>query len=64
MRTVDTSKKSNIKCEHCEYWNERNQNDAICTNDKSQKCGTNTNYYNRCRAFSWSHSLNLKQKEK
>lgn len=43
-RTVDTTKKSNIKCEHCECW----QND-ICVITGERK-----SYWHRCKKFKWA----------
>lgn len=45
-RTIDKSKKSNVKCEHCGHW--------AC--GKTSKCllsGEEKLYYNRCKNFSW-----------
>ena len=49
---VDTSKKSNRKCEHCKFWNRRDENG----NDGSmtcQKSGAIKNYYKCCKHFEW-----------
>lgn len=48
MKTVDKSKKSNIKCEHCEHWNRET---GYCNKLKNHK-----NYWNRCRLFEWKKS--------
>lgn len=44
-RPIDKTKKSNIKCEHCRYWN---ADDGICYLTKEKK-----NYWNRCKKFEW-----------
>lgn len=45
MRKVDRSKKSNIKCEHCKFWNKEAM---ICLRHNIPK-----NYWNRCKDFEW-----------
>ena len=56
-RPIDRSKKSNIKCEHCQFWDDANivGNDyrAQCLCKDSPKHGNVTNYWNRCKAFEW-----------
>lgn len=52
MRTIDKSKKSNIKCEHCEYFKSFKDAIDICINKESSKYGT-VNYWNRCKCFEW-----------
>lgn len=47
IRKVDKSKKSNIKCEHCDFCS-----DCVCTNSCSPKKGK-VNYWNRCKCFRW-----------
>jgi len=50
QRPVDTTKKSNIKCEHCQHWSKW----------PSCKCsvkGTETHYYQRCKQFQWRSDL-------
>lgn len=56
MRTVDRTKKSNIKCEHCVFWTSINghSSELACSCKESPKCGQKTNYYNRCKSFAWS----------
>lgn len=44
-RPIDKTKKSNIKCEHCRFWN---ADDGICYLNKEKK-----NYWNRCKKFEW-----------
>ena len=46
-RKVDKTKKSNIKCEHCEAWDK----------DSGWCCiqGKEKNYWNRCKDFIWNH---------
>ena len=50
MRTVDKTKKSNIKCEHCEHWCSLN---GLCEVYNKQM-----NYWNRCPYFTWHHRYN------
>jgi hypothetical protein len=54
VRPVDTTKKSNIKCEHCKYW----KLDSIC--DLSD---TTKRYYNRCKYFEWKEEYIEAQEE-
>ena len=60
MRTIDKTKKSNIKCEHCKFFIEDTNSSYgfkkdKCTNPDSPKCGTGTvNYWNRCKCFDWT----------
>lgn len=49
---VDTSKKSNIKCEHCNCWNR-----GKCNNECSPKWNTKVNYWNRCKEFDWNERI-------
>lgn len=49
---VDTSKKSNIKCEHCDCWNR-----GKCNNEYSPKWNTKVNYWNRCKEFDWNERI-------
>ena len=57
-KPIDKSKKSNIKCEHCRFF-EIGTDNAIsntnkCTNSKSPKYGIgNNHYWNRCKCFDW-----------
>lgn len=46
-RKVDKSKKSNIKCEHCEAYDKDN---GWCRIQEKKK-----NYWNRCKDFIWHH---------
>lgn len=47
-KPVDTSKKSNIKCEHCLFAAKDNKLGYYCSiHDKSK------NYWNRCKDFKW-----------
>lgn len=60
-KSIDKTKKSNIKCEHCKYWcgiytgkTWSGANDSLgCTNKESTKYNTPTYYYNRCKLFEW-----------
>lgn len=63
-RQVDKTKKSNIKCEHCEYytsWRENRPADAMysgdCCNPDSPNMAGCVNYWNRCKAFEWRKDL-------
>jgi len=48
MRTVDTTKKSNVKCEHCKSFKYNDNNMGKCS-----KCKTDKYYWNRCQKFQW-----------
>lgn len=48
MRTVDKTKKNNIKCEHCVFFCE-----GLCSKQGIQK-----NYWNRCKEFAWHPRYN------
>lgn len=54
---IDRTKKSNIKCEHCEYW--KHEADIwteryFCFNERSARFSERvTNYWNRCKQFDW-----------
>ena len=50
MRTVDKTKKSNIKCEHCIAFDRKS---GWCCIQQRQK-----NYWNRCKDFIWHHRYN------
>ena len=52
-RQVDKSKKSNIKCEHCEGWDfdKKANNGWCCILEKEN------NYWNRCKNFMWRHDI-------
>ena len=56
-RPIDKTKKSNIKCEHCKFWNRSIDNgnyvDTECKCKGSPKYGTQTKYWNRCKQFEW-----------
>lgn len=54
-RGVDTSKKSNVKCEHCKYWDYENIS-LDGSGNRCAKCGKSgevKKYYNRCKMFEW-----------
>ncbi len=57
-RPVDKSKKSNIKCEHCEYFD---RDWGFCTNYLANK--PNINYWNRCKRFEWARNLTYKEND-
>lgn len=54
-KEIDKTKKSNIKCEHCGFWNtkENSCNNYYCNCEDSPKYNTQTNYWNRCKNFIW-----------
>ena len=53
-RKVDKTKKSNIKCEHCESWNfDDKKNEGWCSTHQKPK-----NYWNRCKDFIWHNRYN------
>lgn len=52
-RLIDKSKKSNIKCEHCEHWSGW-QSSGCCLSGEPKE------YYQRCKQFSWNKRLNYK----
>ena len=47
-RTVDRTKKSNIKCEHCFYADANKCLRYWCVLHQKEK-----NYWNRCKDFMW-----------
>lgn len=47
MRKLDKTKKSNIKCEHCEHWDSQTE---YCKVRKQKK-----RYYQRSKDFEWNH---------
>lgn len=55
MKNVDVSKRSNIKCEHCEHYGQPKGNlydDCFC-----KISGEKKNYWNRCKQFEWKRSI-------
>lgn len=59
-KEIDKTKKSNIKCEHCKYWQDKDVGDGwrphylkCCCCADSIKFDKPTNYYNRCKCFDW-----------
>ena len=50
-KTVDTTKKSNIKCEHCEHWAKEPSYHCMLT-------GAYKNYWNKCKSFEWRGDKN------
>ena len=51
MRVVDKTKKANVKCEHCKFYEyARNTNKEYCRNPNSIKFGS-VHYWNRCKCF-------------
>ena len=66
VKPVDKSKKSNIKCEHCAYWNknrschERGYSHLkYCGNANSGRIWTA--YWNRCKAFAWKGGARMRE---
>lgn len=51
-RVVDKTKKSNVKCEHCENWTGYIDNEAHCKLDNQEKA-----YYQRCKQFQWKRLI-------
>lgn len=59
-RAVDITKKTNIKCEHCKYWQSWawERLDERCNRcAKCGKCGEVKKNYNRCKEFEWRDEL-------
>ena len=63
MKSVNVTKRSNIKCEHCAYYNKTDNlegrgSQGLCVvNSKPRK----VKYYQRCKKFTWSSNyLNVK----
>lgn len=55
MKKVDVTKKSNIKCEHCQHYHPRDgkiHNDWHCG-----LTGEAKNYWNRCKNFEWKKEI-------
>ncbi|KKN35019.1 hypothetical protein LCGC14_0787680 [marine sediment metagenome] len=48
-RTVDRTKKSNIKCEHCTHWHKER---FVC--QRTTGVNLSRNYWNKCEFFEWS----------
>ena len=50
MRTIDKTKKSNIKCEHCLFRDKPTEQSSKywCALHQTEK-----NYWNRCKDFKW-----------
>lgn len=60
-RPVDKTKKSNIKCEHCKYYNCEKLVSVFVLNHIESKyvCDLTEkpkDYWNRCKNFEWSDS--------
>lgn len=51
-KSIDKTKKSNIKCEHCAFWSKT----GYCWSPNSKNFQFSTNYWNRCKAFIWKGS--------
>ena len=64
-RPLDKYKKSNIKCEHCDFWEPSEEiiqnfgyTDNVCTNNSSKFYLCPRDYYNRCMCFEWAERYN------
>lgn len=54
-KPVDKTKKSNVKCEHCKWWQlHKSIYTKKCRNKRSPKHDMETNYWNRCKCFDWN----------
>ena len=53
-KPVDKTKKSNIKCEHCDHF-------AGMGISKCDFTGEKKYYYQRCKKFEWSKRLEYKE---
>lgn len=54
MKSLDKTKKSNIKCEHCKFC--YNNPFMVSIISKPYKCeleDKEVNYWNRCKRFEW-----------
>ena len=67
-KSIDKSKKSNIKCEHCEYYTSWQKSRPVedmysgdCCNPNSSNMACAVNYWNRCKVFEWRKDLNYKE---
>lgn len=49
-RELNKKKKSNIKCEHCQFWDKK---DYHCKNMISENYNQKKDYWNRCKQFEW-----------
>ena len=60
-KTVDITKKNNVKCEHCSFWIDSGKEDGkICCNKESKHYLNPRQYYNCCKKFKW-HEKYLKK---
>ena len=69
-KTVDKSKKSNIKCEHCKHFQRSKEEMCVTENhltgtltfhhpqDKCAVTNETKNYWNRCKNFEWEDKYN------
>ena len=61
-RTIDRTKKSNIKCEHCEHF-AKDPNYLSRFENPIPFClltGEDKNYWNRCKQFKWKERNNVR----
>ena len=56
-RPIDKTKKSNIKCEHCEYCPKSHLVTEKCLNEKSPRYALPVHYWNRCKCFEWRKGI-------
>ena len=57
-KPIDKSKKSNVKCEHCNYFEKSNKLRwgfpiMVCTCNDSKWYLQERLYWNRCKSFKW-----------
>ena len=50
-RPIDKTKKSNIKCEHCKFFDRDLTTPSLCSLKDEKK-----HYWNRCKEFKWAES--------
>lgn len=62
-RQIDKTKKSNIKCEHCGYFN-REREVRLSPLDMANLCektGKPKHYWNRCKCFVWADEMTVNE---
>ncbi len=52
-RPLDKTKKSNIKCEHCIFFDNDKEEGGWCSLNEKPK-----HYWNRCKGFKWAIRYN------
>ena len=58
-RSVDKTKRSNIKCEHCKHFDTEHKMEVFVLNhlenrDTCALTGESKQYWNRCKGFEWA----------